>query len=92
MDAFLTFLGDVIFNLTSCEMAACVFFLKPSSSCFLSPNLDAGIGSVLHSGAGVAALAVLLFLLDVLIPISLTFTRLIGWPGTCTISCHVLIF
>ena len=88
MDAFLTFLGDVIFNLTSCEMAGCVLFIKPSSSCFL----DAGIGSVLGSGAGVAALAVLLFLLDVLIPISLTFTRLIGWPGTCTISCHVLIF
>ena len=28
VDAFLTFLGDVIFNLTSCEMAACVFFLR----------------------------------------------------------------
>ena len=84
-DAVLTFLGVVFILLSSTNTAACLFLAL--ESCFLSPRLDVEVGSVL-----VLVVLVVLFLLVVLIPLSITFTRLMFWPGLWTSSCHVLTF
>ena len=88
VDAVLTFLGVVFVFWSPTNTAACLFLaIESCSSCFLSPRLDVEVGSEL-----VLDVLVVLFLLVVLIPLSITFTRLIFWPGLWTSSCHFLTF
>ena len=90
-DASLTFSGDVFLLLPLLSTAACWFLLL--SSCLSSSSFPAGFGSWFSNCFSLIVPALLvLFLLDMASPLSITLTMLMFLPGLLAISCHTFTF